>query len=166
MWRSASFLILRNTQTWFRIVSAITAIAFTCIPLYALASTIIEKPSESPQTTVASELNDHPVELPSNEELLKQFTDEFNVSYTLAVAIIGCEGGLDGVYRKNPWSSAGGPWQFIDSTWVSTMKRMGLPETTPKTDYYTNLRAGAWLLSTDGSRHWNASKQVCWINKI
>jgi soluble lytic murein transglycosylase-like protein len=96
----------------------------------------------------------------SPENLLRLFSIKYGVDYELARAIINCESGFDRTV-KNPSSSASGYWQFINGTWSSTIKRMGLPADTDKHDPVYSMQAGAWLLANDGSHHWDASKQ-CW----
>ena len=75
------------------------------------------------------------------------------MSYVLSEAIINCESGFN-LYAQNPYSSAGGLWQFIDSTWETTMVEMGLPTTTSKFEYPVSLEAGVFLLKTGGVEHW------------
>ncbi len=65
---------------------------------------------------------------------------------------------------KNKHSSASGVFMFIDSTWQATMKEMGLPTTTPKTDPHYNIEAGLYRLDKYGDGAWAAS-QHCWQPK-
>jgi len=88
---------------------------------------------------------------------------EFGADPLLCLAIIPCEGGFFNPENCNKtYGCPGGmgPWQFIESTWFSTQKRMGdlLPEKCRqgdmRGDFECNARAGAWLLSVDGVGHW------------
>ncbi len=127
--------------------------------LSLLVPLALAKTEESPPTpTVIGELVDQPS--PTPEKYVEIFSAEFGVSAQLAKEIIRCESGWVRT-AKNPRSSAGGYFQFLDSTWRTTMVRMGLPTSTPKDDPIISLKAGVWLLSQDGSGHWLESKQ-CW----
>jgi len=82
---------------------------------------------------------------------LKSITtpQEFAILDTIAF----CESG----YRpdaQNPHSSAGGIFQFLDSTW----NKWGQGD---KYDGYANIRAGVNLYRNQGTDPWNASKE-CW----
>lgn len=96
----------------------------------------------------------------SVEEKIIYFAEKQNVNPQLALAIAQCEGGL-GEAKKNPNSSATGPFQMIKSTWQSTTKRMGWVEGTDVWDVHLNIVAGIWLLKNDGVRHWEESRS-CW----
>ena len=94
------------------------------------------------------------------ESKITRVATEIGVSPTLAKAIAQCESGLkQGV--KNKGSSASGVFQFLNSTWNDTLKRMNLPPTLDVFDAGSNILAGIWLLKTDGVRHWLESKP-CW----
>ena len=98
------------------------------------------------------------------EEKIVYYAEKQNVNPQLALAIAKCEGGL-GIAKKNPNSSATGPFQMIRSTWKSTTKRMGWVENTDVWDVHLNIVAGIWLLKTDGVRHWLESKH-CWSKMV
>lgn len=78
----------------------------------------------------------------------------------LAISIAQCESGFV-ENAQNKTSSAGGIFQFINSTWKTTMIKMGLPTTSPKYDGELNIKAGIWLLAKEGVGHWEASRR-CW----
>lgn len=94
------------------------------------------------------------------EERIRMKAREYGIDENLAVNIARCESDLD-PGAKNPYSSAGGLFQDLTSTWLSTLKRMGLPENLDRYDAQTSIMVNMWLLSTDGSGHWNESK-YCW----
>ena len=98
--------------------------------------------------------------LTTPEVLLAYYTDQYQVDYELSYSIIACESQFD-QFAQNPNSSAEGYWQMLNSTWKTTMERMGLPTSTEKTAMPISIEAGVWLLSKDGTVHWNESKQ-CW----
>ena len=144
-------------------ISTLIFILTLLIPI-ALASDGETMLSEAPNWTVTSgEAVDHP-KVPTPEDRLLMYSNMYGADYQLSHAIITCESGWVRT-AKNPGSSAYGYWQFIDSTWVSTMRRMGYPTDTPKDDPVIAIEAGAWLLAEDGARHWLESKP-CWSNII
>lgn len=76
----------------------------------------------------------------------------------LAERIIQAESGWN-CKAQNPYSSAGGLFQFTDGTWLSTQKRLGItPDLATKYDCHTNMMLGIFLLSQGEYHHWNASK--------
>lgn len=82
------------------------------------------------------------------------FAEMYGADVNLALCIVRLESGFNHL-AKNKGSSAGGAWQFIDSTWVSTVRRMGKDWTmADKYDMMKNAEAGAWLLAHDGYTHW------------
>ena len=96
----------------------------------------------------------------SIETRIREKAREYGVDEELALRIIKCESNFNR-YADNPTSSADSYWQFLDSTWKSTMSRMGKPTTTSKFDEELSIEAGIWLLKEDGSGHWLESK-FCW----
>lgn len=97
----------------------------------------------------------------NEEELADYFLEMYGADKALGKAIIRCESGFKRTV-SNPGSSASGYWQFINGTWRSTMIRMGLPADTDKHDPIISMKAGAWLLATDGVSHWLESRP-CWV---
>lgn len=136
------------------------------IPIYMVGASPLEVSSATVDPLqlvgVPEVLTEEVIKTP--EELVEMYSIEYGVDPKLAKAIIKCESG----WRRevpNAISSASGYFQFIDGTWISTMRRMGLSLDTDKHDPYISLEAGIWLLSQDGTRHWNESK-YCWSKLI
>lgn len=65
-----------------------------------------------------------------------------------AMRVMNCESQGDPT-AQNPTSSAGGLFQFIDSTWAFTPYGH-----LPKYDPIANIQAAAWLFYEDGPSHW------------
>jgi soluble lytic murein transglycosylase-like protein len=102
------------------------------------------------------------VELTMEEKIILR-AEEYGVSTTTALAVAKCESGLD-QGAKNPNSSASGIFQFLKSTWKSTLERMGLPSNLDVFDGDANIRAAMWLMAEDGIyTHWYPS-YYCWKN--
>jgi hypothetical protein len=138
---------------------------FTLVPK---ASSSEAKEVEPEEPEILIELSPTVVVEPTPEELVEKFAKQYGASVALAKEIIRCESGRKGEpivesqrFAKNPYSTASGYFQFINSTWTSTMKRMGLPLDTPKDHPTISIQAGVWLLATDGITHWTES-QHCW----
>lgn len=94
------------------------------------------------------------------EDKISQKADKYGLNPNLITEIIRCESGMNqGI--KNKTSKASGYWQFLPSTWESTLKRMNLPANVDVFDGDMNLEVGVWLLKTDGVRHWDSSR-TCW----
>ena len=82
---------------------------------------------------------------------------EYGVDGTTMSNIIFCESGYD-PYARNNSSSAQGLAQFIDSTWALTPQGK---KGQNRLDPVTSITAMAWLIKTQGTHHWNASRH-CW----
>lgn len=123
------------------------------------------KSATEPKPEPQAELNT--ANLPPNplnaESKLKSYiisyAEEYQVSQALVEAIIFCE-------SRNKADAVGtaavvgidiGYWQ-INTYWhEETARAMGYDIYNPE----DNLRYGFWLLATEGTKHWNASKH-CW----
>lgn len=88
------------------------------------------------------------------QDRIRYWARFYEVDENLALCLAKNESGFNPL-AKNPSSSAGGVFQFINSTWISTAKRMGTGFTlADKYDAEKNIQAGVWLLKTDGAGHW------------
>ena len=98
------------------------------------------------------------------EEKILREAEIVDIDPQLALAVALCESRLD-PGAKNPNSTASGIFQFIRSTWKSTLERMKLPVNLDVFDADVNIRVGVWLMKQDGAMtHWYPSAS-CW-NKI
>ena len=103
---------------------------------------------------------------PTVKELVMDYAIQYGVDVRLALAIAQCESGLDPTAENpSPHSSAGGVFQFLDSTWAKTIELLNWPEDTDKLDAKKNVEAGIFLLKKDGTRHWLESKS-CWSKML
>lgn len=82
------------------------------------------------------------------------------VPVDLALSIAKCESGLNPL-AKAKTSSASGIFQFIKSTWNSTVKKLLWGENQDVFDPKLNIIAGIFLLKTEGASHWE-----CWSKKM
>lgn len=94
------------------------------------------------------------------EALIDQFAAQYHVSAPTMRNIIRCESGYN-QKAKNRRSSAAGFAQFLDGTWKSALRSLGYNLAISQYDGEKNLEALAYVLSTQGTRPWNASK-ACW----
>jgi hypothetical protein len=77
----------------------------------------------------------------------------------LALLVISCESGGD-PGATNPYSGAAGLFQHMPRYWSQRSSDAGWPAA----DIYdpsANVAVAAWLVATDGWRHWNPSRG-CW----
>ena len=101
-----------------------------------------------------------PIVPPSAAKIIHKWADYYGVDKDLAVRIAHAESGLN-CKVQNKKSSAGGLFQFINSTFLSTQKRLGKPQDiSRKYDCNENAQLGIYLLSKGELRHWNASRSV------
>ena len=95
------------------------------------------------------------------EEKILREAEIVDIDPQLALAVALCESRLD-PGAKNPNSTASGIFQFIRSTWKSTLERMKLPVNLDVFDADVNIRVGVWLMKQDGAMtHWYPSAD-CW----
>jgi len=98
------------------------------------------------------------------EDFIRMRARGVGVNEELALAIINCEGdrGLKGKMVPNAAgaSSAFGPWQIINGTWAGAVKQMGL-ENADRSNYAVNIEVGMFILKTQGTNPWAASRH-CW----
>lgn len=94
------------------------------------------------------------------ETYIDQYAAQYQVNAAIMRAIIKCESGYNQL-AKNSRSSAAGFAQFLDGTWRSAMKALGYDTAITQYDGAKNIQALAYVLSTQGTRPWNASK-ACW----
>lgn len=142
------------------------------IPLILLIKpiTVIARPHYTAQPVLrATAVDIEPVILspvqpaePQNQEEVKQMLAEIakadGVDLNLVLRIVKAESGYSCTI-KNKNSSATGLFQFINSTWISTQKRMGRDtDLALKKDCRLNAEAGIYLLSKGELSHWNESK--------
>ena len=145
-----------KTQLLAYLTGIIVSILLWLIPTALAQTSETVVPQEIP--VVTGELVDNPIITP--EALVGIFATEYGVNERLARRIISCESGWVRT-AENPTSSASGYFQFLDSTWRSTMIQMGLPLSTSKTDPIISLKAGMYLLSQSGTSPW-LSSESCW----
>jgi soluble lytic murein transglycosylase-like protein len=96
----------------------------------------------------------------SAANIIDKWADYYGVDKHLAVRIAFAESGLN-CKVQNKDSSAGGLFQFINSTFLSTQKRLGKPQDiSKKYDCNENAELGIYLLSKGELHHWNASRSA------
>jgi len=101
-----------------------------------------------------------PIVPPSPAKIIHKWADYYGVDKDLAVRIAHAESGLD-CKVQNKRSSAGGLFQFINSTFLSTQKRLGKrPDISRKFDCDENAELGIYLLSKGELQHWKASRSI------
>ena len=94
------------------------------------------------------------------KQLIIEVATQYGVEPSLALKIAYAESGYN-CKAQNKTSSAGGLFQFINSTWLSTQKRMGRPQTLEnKYNCRANAESALFLLSKGELSHWNASKNA------
>lgn len=93
------------------------------------------------------------------EDIVRAAAAEFGVDPDLLVAIAECESGMDPL-AQNPSSDASGLLQHRLRFWPARAAAVGVPGG-DVFDAETNARAGAWLLSVQGTAPWWSSER-CW----
>jgi soluble lytic murein transglycosylase-like protein len=97
---------------------------------------------------------------PSASQAIEKWAQYYRVDKALAVRIAHAESGLDcKVQNKN--SSAGGLFQFTNSTFLNTQKELKKPQdVSKKFDCDENAELGIYLLSKGELHHWDASRSA------
>lgn len=139
-------------------------ISTLCLLTLLIPNTAVAVPPKEPPIRVAVqqiELVELAPTQPQNKAevilLIRQTATRYGVDVAYALSIAEAESGFN-CKAKNGTSSAQGVYQFINATWLSTMKRMNLPQDlSTKTDCFTNIEAGIFLLSQGEVHHWDAS---------
>jgi soluble lytic murein transglycosylase-like protein len=97
---------------------------------------------------------------PSAAKIIHKWANYYGVDKDLALRIAHAESGLN-CKVQNKDSSAGGLFQFINSTFLNTQKRLGKPQDiSRKYDCDENAELGIYLLSKGELQHWKASRSV------
>jgi soluble lytic murein transglycosylase-like protein len=93
------------------------------------------------------------------DHVVHEAADEYGVDESLMDKIIDCESGGDPL-AYNRSSGAAGLGQHLRRYWPGRAAAVGSPDA-PWFDPVTNARVTAWMLSTQGTAPWKASK-ACW----
>ena len=93
-------------------------------------------------------------------EAIDKWAGYYGVDKDLAVRIAEAESSLN-CKVKNKDSSAGGLFQFTNSTFLYAQKRLGKPQDlSKKFDCDESAELGVYLLSKGELHHWDASRSV------
>ena len=95
---------------------------------------------------------------PNVIDAITQAAQKFGLPPQLLFDIAISESSLSPTPPSNPMSTAGGLFQFLDSSWKQVMREMGLSENTPKTDPVANAMAAAHAISRQRLGWWDESK--------
>jgi soluble lytic murein transglycosylase-like protein len=134
-----------RVMTWRHIV-VVSALCFT-FPVSVNMGTALAK-SEEVETSVPL----------SAARVICKWASRYGVDEDLAVRIAVAESGLD-CRAKSSESSAGGLFQFVDSTFLDTQRQLAKPaDISKKFDCEENAQLGAYLLSKGKYQHWSASR--------
>ena len=90
--------------------------------------------------------------------LVLYFSEKYKVDLMTAFKIAECESGWD-IYAQNKTSSAFSVFQVIDGTFAHINKISGLGF--KRGNIRDEVEAAIYLMSKEGTRHWNESKS-CW----
>jgi len=94
----------------------------------------------------------------TNHDRVRLYAIEHNVDQSLALNIACAESNFKADAR-NSTSSAGGVYQYIDSTWASySSMYWGHGHSRQKLNANDNIELTMWVLSKYGTADWNASK--------
>lgn len=123
------------------------------IPLFVTASTMLSERQSSDSTgplIVFEEVSEE-INIP---EHIEARAISYGLDPEMAKAVAYCESNYIPT-AQNSTSSAGGIYQFIDSTWISTSKRRGADYSLEdKYDPIKSIENAMWLAKHDGWRHW------------
>src|SRR5262245_19809670 len=115
----------------------------------------VSQAQRSPWQVVPVSIRVRPI---SATESINKWAAYYKVDKYLAIRIAHAESGLN-CKVQNENSSAGGLFQFVNSTFVSTQKRLGKrPDISKKLDCDENAELGIYLLSKGELYHWSASR--------
>jgi soluble lytic murein transglycosylase-like protein len=89
---------------------------------------------------------------------INQAAAKYGVPASLLFDIAASESSLSPTPPPNPESTAGGMFQFLDTSWKQVMRELGFPASTPKTDPVANAEAAAYTISKKRLSWWDASK--------
>ena len=132
-------------MTWRHIV-VVSALCFT-FPVSVNMGTVLAK-NEEVETSAPL----------SAARVICKWASHYGVDEDLAVRIAVAESGLDCQAQSNK-SSAGGLFQFVDSTFLDTQRQLDKPaDISKKFDCEENAQLGTYLLSKGKYQHWSASR--------
>ena len=136
-----------RVMTWRHIV-VVSALCFI-FPVSVNMGTVLAK-NEEVETSVPL----------SAARIICKWASRYGVDEDLAIRIAVAESGLD-CKAKSSESSAGGLFQFVDSTFLDTQRQLGKPaDISKKFDCEENAQLGAYLLSKGKYQHWSASRSA------
>ncbi len=137
-----------------RAIAIILSIIWLCYPHKIGAKSVSVVETESPAQVQVKE----PETKEDVKQLIIEVATQYGVDTNLALKIAYAESGYN-CKAQNRTSSAGGLYQFINSTFLSTQKRMGRPQTLEnKYNCRANAEAAMFLLSKGELSHWKASQ--------
>ncbi|MDF1498830.1 MAG: transglycosylase SLT domain-containing protein [Patescibacteria group bacterium] len=157
----------RLNRTWTVIV--ITIILTTAIPVIHKTNDITIVNTESKPLEEPAPINEpvmavivEPIEKPISKSYDKNEIIDYireqsvlnGLNPELVLSIAECESGFN-PNAKNKISSAGGVFQFIDSTFLYVNSKRGTNYTlSDKMDYKKNIDSAIWLMKNQGPTHW------------
>jgi soluble lytic murein transglycosylase-like protein len=137
----------REVMTW-RLLVVVSALCFT-FPVSLNIGTALAKNEEAEASVPLSAAR-----------IICKWASRYGVDEDLAVRIAVAESGLD-CQAHSEESSAGGLFQFVDSTFLDTQRQLAKPaDISKKFDCEENAQLGAYLLSKGKYQHWSASRSA------
>lgn len=94
---------------------------------------------------------------PTVQELIVIKAKEYGLNPQTALAIAKCESNFNPL-AQNSTSSAGGVFQFINSTWASVNKMRGVQYN--KLNAEQNIDNAMWLAKKEGWKHWECLHMI------